>query len=121
MDTHLWFDKILDAKNIFKQSVIFACFSEDGGDPPKEEEEKESAKRKQFKSEKQKSREFEVEGDILKPEFMATKSMVDYAPAEISAVEQYEASLGKCSTHHLTRFFWRQEISSNDRIFFLYF
>ena len=25
----------------------------------------------------------EVEGDIAKPEFMATKSMVDYAPAEI--------------------------------------
>ena len=34
---------------------------------------------------KQESREIEVEGDIAKPEFMATKSMVDYAPAEISA------------------------------------
>ena len=44
---------------------------------------------------KQESREIEVEGDIAKPEFMATKSMVDYAPAEISAVEQYEALVGK--------------------------
>ena len=38
----------------------------------------------------------EVEGDIAKPEFMHTKSMVDYAPAEISAVEQYEALVGGC-------------------------
>ena len=36
-----------------------------------------------------------MEGDIAKPEFMATKSMVDYAPAEISAVEQYEACLAE--------------------------
>lgn len=63
---------------------------EDGGDPVQEEEEDEEAKKKKEKSEKQNEKEFEVEGDILKPEFMATKSMVDYAPAEISAVEQYE-------------------------------
>ena len=47
-----------------------------------------AARKKKEKTDNEK--EFEVEGDILKPEFMATKSMVDYAPAEISAVEQYE-------------------------------
>ena len=78
----------------------YFILTEDGAAPTQEEEEAGEAgtgnsKRKQFKTEKQKSREFEVEGDILKPEFMDTKSMVDYAPAEISAVEQYEASLAE--------------------------
>ena len=71
-------------------------FPEDGGDPAVEGEEDAEEKRKQFKKQRSKqSREFEVEGDIAKPEFMATKSMVDYAPAEISAVEQYEALLAE--------------------------
>ena len=71
-------------------------FTEDGGDPAVEGEEDAEEKRKQFKKQRSKqSREFEVEGDIAKPEFMATKSMVDYAPAEISAVEQYEALLAE--------------------------
>ena len=71
-------------------NLVKSLISEDGGDPVQEEEEDEETKKKKEKSEKQNEKEFEVEGDILKPEFMATKSMVDYAPAEISAVEQYE-------------------------------
>lgn len=62
------------------------------------------AKRKHFKKTRSfQSREFEVEGDIAKPEFMATKSMVDYAPAEISAVEQYEAMLSEQSERKMIR------------------
>ena len=78
-----------------KNSNFQNYFSEDGGDPIVEDDDAEE-KRKQFKKQRSKqSREFEVEGDIAKPEFMATKSMVDYAPAEISAVEQYEALLAE--------------------------
>ena len=49
------------------------------------------------------SRDFEMEGEIAKPEFMATKSMVDYAPAEISAVEQYEASMAEMAERKAIR------------------
>ena len=104
-----WLLGLLEYSHIYEISYYnqfswshFSCFilPEDGAAPTQEEEEAGEAgtgnsKRKQFKTEKQKSREFEVEGDILKPEFMDTKSMVDYAPAEISAVEQYEASLAE--------------------------
>ena len=47
---------------------------EDGEGPPKTEEETGDEKRQQFqKAEKTGSRDFEEEGDIAKPEFMATK------------------------------------------------
>ena len=71
-------------------NLVRSLISEDGGEPVQEGEEDEEEIKKKERTEKQNEKEFEVEGDILKPEFMATKSMVDYAPAEISAVEQYE-------------------------------
>ena len=61
--------------------VIILCFivaPDDERHVPQEDPEAE--KKEQVK--KQESLQ-EVEGDIAKPEFMATKSMVDYAPAEI--------------------------------------
>ena len=40
--------------------------------------------------------EFEVEAEeVAKPDIMADKSMVDFAPAEISALEQYQSTLRK--------------------------
>ena len=66
------------------------------GHVPKDGEEETTNNKEQVKKQESRDREMEVEGDIAKPEFMHTKSMVDYAPAEISAVEQYEALVGGC-------------------------
>ena len=37
--------------------------------------------------------EFEGEAEVAQPDIMTNKSMVDYAPAEISALEQYQTNL----------------------------
>ncbi len=73
--------------------LLSVPLAEDDGGPHDEEAD---GKRKQFRKQRTvQSWEFEVEGDIAQPEFMANKSMVDYAPAEISAVEHYEALLSE--------------------------